>query len=445
MADVLNAMDITYCEGARLLQDSQADLGSILIQRPNGGLVCQHCYLVVADANDVKSIAPDQDWPLLVSCHVQACVSMHDRRAAYSCYACLERGKTSVETSMAALRRHLNVCELIRDIKLHDQHLRRQATDGTRPASSAGRRNGKKPELTSQPTRSTQPQTAESAWSASSNPFKQTLGMPPPATPVQQNKSQNPSAMPEPTPALPARPKERAAAAAAAQTQAERMYTPPSSARRGAEQQPTFPPPNPRINTNAGDQYTTIPGGFPNNHQSDRDSIYSVSSQTDPSAYAAGLPMPRRKEIKPDHHNHQQQPSTSSHDRTSSGSAFPNPPTRAPPAPPLLSQPQPQPQPSGAQAPPSYGPATSHPNPFSMNPPTSAGPGAYDSFSRPESAKVAQLVSLGIPAPEAEGLLMQTGGDVNAAAELRFSNPAAATGLQPGVLPSPRRERRSRE
>ena len=58
MADTLNPMDITYCEGARLLQDSQADIGSILLQRPNGGLICQHCYLVVADANDVQVHRP---------------------------------------------------------------------------------------------------------------------------------------------------------------------------------------------------------------------------------------------------------------------------------------------------------------------------------------------------------------------------------------------------
>ncbi|OQU99130.1 hypothetical protein CLAIMM_04808 [Cladophialophora immunda] len=117
MAAVISAMDITYCEGARLLQDSQADIDAILVQRPNGNLTCKHCYLVLADADNLRTISSDKDWPLVVSCHVQACASLHDRRAAYSCYACLERGKTSIETSVAALKSHLQSCDLIKDVQ----------------------------------------------------------------------------------------------------------------------------------------------------------------------------------------------------------------------------------------------------------------------------------------------------------------------------------------
>lgn len=54
----------------------------------------------------------------MVSCHVQACASLKDRRAAYSCYACSESGHRSTETLAAGMRNHLQSCDLIKVFKL---------------------------------------------------------------------------------------------------------------------------------------------------------------------------------------------------------------------------------------------------------------------------------------------------------------------------------------
>ncbi len=369
----MNPIDITYCEGARLLQDSQADIGSILIQRPNGGLICQHCYLVVADANDVRAIAPDQDWSLLVSCHVQACNSLHDRRAAYSCYACLERGKMIVESSMAALKQHLNTCELIRDIKLSDQHRKLELN---RPAPPASRRSGKRAEISPLSPVNTEtagarrpagrPETASPTSARNQSTF----------TPMQKAQARSELPWEQANPPLPSRPKGGIP-----------IDILPSSARR-----PDQPGPAGTSRTNAQDNYN-IPGGFPG-HNAPSDSRTSSLQDYSPT-------VPRRKEVRME---------TSG---PSEPMGLPTPPSRAPPAPPVLSQPDPPPYYQGKDT-------------GSASTPSSAT--THDSFPHVDPAKIRQLVSLGIPRMDAEYLLNRTGGDVNAAAELQLSEMGSLAG-----------------
>ncbi|KAJ9613186.1 hypothetical protein H2200_003127 [Cladophialophora chaetospira] len=362
MADTMNPMDITYY------------------------------------ANDVRAIAPDQDWSLLVSCHVQACISLHDRRAAYSCYACLERGKTTVESSMAALREHLNVCELIRDIKLSDQHRKQELKRPTPPAS---RRSGKRPEVTPQsPTPAEASGTRRPAGRVETvqNPFS-TRNQP--STPSRQardmaadtlQRGQMRDDIPwESNPPLPSRPK------SSAPTDADRQYTGPSTRRPEQPGTASTARPHPM------DTYN-IPGGFPGQNLAHSDSRASSLHDYSPT-------VPRRKEVRLDAPG----PSNLSSDPK----GLPTPPSRAPPAPPVLSPPAPPPYYQGKDT----GGNTSHPNSA-----TSTHESHADSFPRVDPVKIQQLVSLGIPRMDAEYLLNRTGGDVNAAAELQLSEMGSLAG-----------------
>jgi hypothetical protein len=113
--------------------------------------------------------------------------------------------------------------------------------------------------------------------------------------------------------------------------------------------------------------------------------------------------MPRRKEVRGE------------------ALGLPTPPNRAPPAPPLLSQPGPPSnnsldRPNRQSTMQNYD-RNSHPSPLASHNPQD------DTYGRPESAKVRQLVNLGlgISPREAEGLLTRAGGDVNLAAEMKMS------------------------
>ncbi|KIW63801.1 hypothetical protein PV04_08773 [Phialophora macrospora] len=428
MVDTMDAMDsdITYCEGARLLQDARADIGSILIQRPNGGLICQHCYLVVADANDVKAIAPDQDWSLLVSCHVQACGSLHDRRAAYSCYACLERGMASVETSMAALKAHLQVCDLIREIKLSGQH---GGQGDTRTASPMSRRSVQKPEINPrsnttvlEPIRPRRPAgkmeqaqpTPNSARNPPLDPFGQAQDKP--ATPIQQMPLRVETPL-EDTPPLPSRPKSYRPPTNTAET----IYPPPTM--RRAEQLVQPSPARPH----ESDMYN-IPGGFPGSKAAAVPDS-RVSSMHD---YSPTVPL-RRKEVRTEAPG----PSQAS---ASDAKSFPTAPSRAPPAPPVLSPPAPPPYHQGKDAHGSLAPQQSSAQAGSAQTPST------NMYTGPDPVKVQQLVSFGIPRMDAEYLLNRTGGDVNAAAELQLSEMGSLSGharetspqaLQSTAFPAP--------
>jgi hypothetical protein len=106
------AGDVAYCKSALLLQESKADIYSVLKrQNSDQHFICTHCYLEISD---FRSNAPNykaEDWSLLASCHVLACSSLKDRRAAYRCFACFARGHDVIEPSAAAIRVHLDTCE----------------------------------------------------------------------------------------------------------------------------------------------------------------------------------------------------------------------------------------------------------------------------------------------------------------------------------------------
>jgi hypothetical protein len=106
------AEDVVYCKSALLLQESRADLYSVLKkQSSEQHFICKHCYLEISDFQSNASNYAAEDWSLLASCHVLACSSLKDRRAAYRCFACFAHGYNAIEPSAAAIREHLDVCE----------------------------------------------------------------------------------------------------------------------------------------------------------------------------------------------------------------------------------------------------------------------------------------------------------------------------------------------
>ena len=106
------AGDVAYCKGALLLQESKADIYSVLKrQNSDQHFICTHCYLEISDFQSNASNYEAEDWSLLASCHVLACSSLKDRRAAYRCFACFARGHDVIEPSAAAIRAHLDACK----------------------------------------------------------------------------------------------------------------------------------------------------------------------------------------------------------------------------------------------------------------------------------------------------------------------------------------------
>ncbi|KIY01699.1 uncharacterized protein Z520_01837 [Fonsecaea multimorphosa CBS 102226] len=438
-------MDITYCEGARLLQDSQADLDAILVQRPNGNLTCKHCYLVIADADpdadNLRTMSSDKDWPLVVSCHVQACASLHDRRAAYSCYACLERGKTSIETSVAALKSHLQSCHLIKELQPTMPYQRHSSeSESIKEAQARApsipvrpkRRSRPAPGVEATPERQTagDAETVQSATSrrpVPSNPFwsGQTAASPvapnSPSTPIKQGPTDS---------ERPVQSRSRREIP----TQAERTYTPSTAAR--PEQLNAVNRPYAE-----GADVFSVPGGFPPHEAGSHDPRNPFFQEFPP------MPPPRatfsndhstapirRKDVRLEP-SAQPFPEPGREDRS-----FPTRPSRAPPAPPVLSAPAPGPNSRAAQ-------------PIQVDVPQSP---------HADHAKIQQLAALGISRARAEYLLNQTGGDVNEAAVLGFeeqqgsmdggggewlptpSSQAAQTEGLPSSPSSDRRNRRSR-
>lgn len=106
------AGDVAYCKSALLLQESKAGIYSVLKrQNSDQHFICTHCYLEISDFQSNASNYEAEDWSLLASCHVLACSSLKDRRAAYRCFACFARGHDVIEPSAAAIRAHLDACE----------------------------------------------------------------------------------------------------------------------------------------------------------------------------------------------------------------------------------------------------------------------------------------------------------------------------------------------
>ena len=98
--------DITYCKGALLLQKSQSDVYSIVErQSSDQHFIYKYCSLEISDFRWNAFDHETEHWSLLASCHVLACPSLKDRRAAYRCFTCL-----SIEASAAAIRAHVDAC-----------------------------------------------------------------------------------------------------------------------------------------------------------------------------------------------------------------------------------------------------------------------------------------------------------------------------------------------
>jgi hypothetical protein len=106
------AKDVTYCKDALLLQKSKSDVYSILErQSSDQHFICKYCYLEISDFQWNASNHATEHWSLLASCHVLACPSLKDRRAAYRCFTCFSHGHNVIEPSAAAIRQHLDACK----------------------------------------------------------------------------------------------------------------------------------------------------------------------------------------------------------------------------------------------------------------------------------------------------------------------------------------------
>lgn len=123
-AKMSSEIDLTYCEGARLLQDSETRVRTVLKRRPDGGFVCKYCYLLIGDTDSSEALISSADFGLIVSCHVQACPSLRDRRAGYSCFACAESGKTCFRASAGEMKIHLQSCHSVKIVQIGEQQMR---------------------------------------------------------------------------------------------------------------------------------------------------------------------------------------------------------------------------------------------------------------------------------------------------------------------------------
>ena len=113
---------IPYCNGAILLQKSKADIYSVIKkQGSEQDYICQYCFLEISDFRSCSRNYAEEDWRLLASCHVQACKSWEDRRAAYRCFACFWCGHNEIEQSAATIRNHLDTCKLMKVSKELDK------------------------------------------------------------------------------------------------------------------------------------------------------------------------------------------------------------------------------------------------------------------------------------------------------------------------------------
>ncbi|KIX04453.1 uncharacterized protein Z518_05321 [Rhinocladiella mackenziei CBS 650.93] len=399
MDDLSNDNEITYCRGALLLQSSKADADSILIPRPNGGFTCRHCYLTINNSETSETTISSKDWSLIVSCHVQACASFRDRRAAFCCYGCFKHGNISTEISAVKMKDHLRTCELIK--ALNDTHMRGQRRE-TRQSSDLKFSKTSKAEPWKSPARDLKPmgaptpgmnasQSSNISPSESRNPFRPTQPVLPidpraPATPAQQMQPSTTSTW---TPSSPLTSRLKAEAP----SQGEKISS-ASNVQRTKDSTLTN-----KAGPNTPDVFI-IPGGFdaydsPTSRQEFKRPPFPEISPTIPRAsfpdetHAEAI---RRKAVNME--LPVQAPSV--------------PPSSFPGAPPPDSSPG-QPMPRPVQ------------NPI------------IDPRRAAEAADIRKLELLGIPAHKAKHLLQQANGDVNKAADLSFSgHDTLSSGTQMG-------------
>jgi hypothetical protein len=126
-----DSADIDWCKGALLIQQTSASHQFILAQ-PTSQLVkvCKFCYLEVSDYRSNAVRHTDEDWSALASCHVLACSSFKDRRAAYRCFGCYVSGVSKIHTSAAAMLDHIATCEEFTEKRTRSQTPPKTTTAG---------------------------------------------------------------------------------------------------------------------------------------------------------------------------------------------------------------------------------------------------------------------------------------------------------------------------
>ena len=125
---------VAYCKSAMLLQDSETNVDSVLRQQSSEQhFICKSCYLEISDFQSKASSYAAEDWSLLASCHVLACPSLKDRRAAYRCFACFALGLNVIEPSAAAIREHLDACKVR---KIYEEQGRKKSREARKDQPS---------------------------------------------------------------------------------------------------------------------------------------------------------------------------------------------------------------------------------------------------------------------------------------------------------------------
>jgi hypothetical protein len=199
-----DSAEIDWCKGAFLIQQSPASYQSILAQ-PTSQLdkVCKFCYLEISDYRSKAVHQADEDWSALASCHVLACSSFKDRRAAYRCFGCYISGVSKVHTSAAAMLDHIATCE-----EFTEKRTRSQMPPKT-TAAGHGRYPSRLAQSYSDSSASSAPATpsTDSAHSPAPKPSKPRSQAPPPSNPIPL-PTRNPPPVPptEAGPAYPPRP-----------------------------------------------------------------------------------------------------------------------------------------------------------------------------------------------------------------------------------------------
>ena len=139
-----------YCDGALLLQKSKADVSNVITQQSiEQDYVCNYCYLEISDFRSCSLNYTKKDWALLASCHVQACKSAKDRRAAYRCFACLWCGHSEIQSSAATFQDHLDACQFMKVHQQRDQDSHKASKKQSSPVSRLQQNFSSRPSLPS--------------------------------------------------------------------------------------------------------------------------------------------------------------------------------------------------------------------------------------------------------------------------------------------------------
>lgn len=420
------AEDVAYCKAALILQQSQTDVYSVLErQSSEQHFVCKYCYLEISDFQFNASKYTTEDWSLLASCHILACPSFHDRRAAYRCFACFAHGENMIEPSAAVMRQHLDVCHFrktwneLREkrlcwtmrhqsspVKEPEPHpcpsplaldFQARGSFGVLPNHSASRL-----ETPTQPTATAQPDAPEIVVGPDQN-RPATMRRPVQTTP--SSVSANLSGPPAP----------KSPMSTLSRVSRDQTAPPVPPLPKSTLPHMAVTAEFPEMNNGAPEtgDFTDLPGSFP---KPEPPVANNPRTPRHPNRPPPGTPTPMIDTPSPTLTANRPHITGHAEDLATRGR--------------LKSSPRNQHSVSSSSA------SASLPSPTSM---THVN-GANDTA---EAAKVSQLEQLGIPRAQAENLLRTTGGNLNEAAELSFRNQNASVPMvEDQGAPSPARERR---